>query len=364
MQTRPNRQPLAKHGALLGVLGMAIGACGGAAVQMPDRLRVRATLEPQQSGTGALLQAVSAVTDEVVWVSGHQGEILRSVDGGDTWRSRLTLSLDSLQFRDIHGFDAQRAVALTAGTGPLSRIYRTTDGGGTWSLSFLMDSEQGFLDCLDFLDASHGFAYGDAIDRSPFLLETKDGGETWTRVASELLPDAGAGEGGFAASGTCARAAPGGRFWVATGAGGNARLLRLPPGGTRWEAIEAPVVRGEAAGLTTVSFASAEIGLALGGDLAQMEARTQNIILTTDGGATWSAGGPLRLVGPVYGSAFWEGSPVAVAVGPGGADLTEDRGRSWDELADQTFWAVDIAREGVGWMVGPEGRITRVRLRP
>jgi len=304
------------------------------------------------------------VTDQIVWISGHQGEILRSLDGGETWRSRLTLSLDSLQFRDIHGFDAQNAVVLSAGTGPLSRIYRTVDGGSTWTVSFLMDEDAGFLDCLDFLDEKHGFAYGDAVDRSPYLLETTDGGTSWSRVAPDLLPQAGSGEGGFAASGTCARVAPGGRFWVATGAGGNARLLNRAPHGGPWTAIEAPVVRGDAAGLTTVAFASPEIGLALGGDLAQMEARTPNVILTSDGGVTWSPGGPLRIVGPVYGSAFWEGSPVALAVGPGGADLSEDRGRSWSELADQSFWAVDVAPEGVGWMAGPEGRISRVRLRP
>lgn len=354
----------ANRAATLALPFLILGGCGGTQVEIPERLRVRATLEPQQSGTTALLQAISVVSDETVWVSGHEGEILRSLDGGETWRSRLTLSLDSLQFRDIHGFDAEEAVVLSAGTGPLSRIYRTADGGATWTLSFFMDEDAGFLDCLDFLDGSHGFAYGDAIDQSPYLLETRDGGRTWSRVPAHLLPSAGTGEGGFAASGTCARVAPGGRFWIATGAGGNARLLHRAMDGAGWEAIEAPVVRGDAAGLTTVAFASPEIGIALGGDLAQMDARTRNVIVTVDGGTTWEPGGQLRMLGPVYGSAFWEGAPVAIAVGPGGADLTEDRGRSWDELAEETYWAVEISEGGLGWMVGPEGRITRVRLRP
>ena len=62
-----------------------------------------------ESGTDALLQAVSAVDASVVWVSGHEGAVLRSVDGGMTWSLRPVQTLDSLQFRDVHAFDAQMA---------------------------------------------------------------------------------------------------------------------------------------------------------------------------------------------------------------------------------------------------------------
>ena len=43
------------------------------------------TITEQQSHTTALLQAVSAVDDSVVWVSGHQATWVRTVDGGRTW---------------------------------------------------------------------------------------------------------------------------------------------------------------------------------------------------------------------------------------------------------------------------------------
>ena len=81
-----------------------------------------------ESGTDALLQAVSPVDASVVWVSGHAGAVLRAVDGGVTWQGRPVQTLDSLEFRDIHAFDADRAVILSAGTGAESRIYRTLDG--------------------------------------------------------------------------------------------------------------------------------------------------------------------------------------------------------------------------------------------
>ncbi len=343
---------------------VSVGACAPQTEEVPPPLDFAETpqLEEQQSGTQALLQAVSIVSERIVWVSGHEGTILRTTNGGATWEARSTPSGDSLQFRDIHGFNGERAVAMTAGTGDLSRIYRTQDGGMTWSLVFTMPEPEGFLDCLDFLDEGHGFVYGDAVDTAPYLLETVDGGATWERVPGNLLPSAGPGEGGFAASGTCARAAPDGSFWVATGAGGNARLLSLAPEGGDWRAQDIPVVRGNAAGLTTVAFGGAGSGLALGGDLGQMEGRTENIVVTSDGGRSWVAGGQLQLLGPVYGTDFVPGTQVAIAAGPAGADLTRDGGRSWASMAADSYWAVDLAASGVGWMVGPDGRVVRIAL--
>lgn len=334
--------------ALLGGSGRVLAQAGAPA------------LLEQHSGTVALLQAVSPVDERVVWVGGHQGVILRTLDGGGEWARIPTPGGDTLQFRDVHAFGPDVAVALSAGPGALSRLYRTTDGGGTWSLAFLMDDARGFLDCLDFVDDRRGYAYGDAFDGVPYLLQTADGGQTWARVPASELPAAGEGEGGFAASGTCVRAAPDGGVWVATGAGGHARLLSLAPGSRAWNAREAPVVRGEAAGLTTVSFGPEGQGIALGGDLGQMEARTANVLVTQDGGRTWAAGMPLRMTGPVYGSAWRPGTPGVVAVGPAGADWSPDAGTTWQALSDRAFWAVGFAPGGVGWMVGPEGRVVRI----
>src|SRR6266480_4522293 len=53
--------------------------------QTADRPVVVGTITEQQSHTTALLQAVSAVDDSVVWVSGHHATWVRTVDGGRTW---------------------------------------------------------------------------------------------------------------------------------------------------------------------------------------------------------------------------------------------------------------------------------------
>ena len=132
------------------------------------------------------------------------------------------------------------ATLLTAGSGTDSRLYHTDDGGTTWTLAFLMDDERGFLDCLDFWD-HRGFAYGDSFDGVPYILRSEDGGGSWHRPPPDALPTAMEGEGGFAASGTCARASEGGVGWIATGAGGAARVLRTDDFGLGWRAAEVPV---------------------------------------------------------------------------------------------------------------------------
>ncbi|MDT8435871.1 MAG: hypothetical protein RRA92_03855 [Gemmatimonadota bacterium] len=311
-----------------------------------------------------LLQAVSAVSERVAWVSGHGGVWLHTLDGGATWTGGVVPGADTLQFRDVHAISADSAWLLSAGPGELSRIYRTTDGGATWKLQWTNPEPVGFYDCLDFFDARRGLAYGDAVGGVLRVLRTADAGATWELVPPSDLPAARPGEGGFAASGTCVATGPDGRAWIATGNGEPARVLASTDDGASWAGAPAPVVAGEAAGLTSVAFLDASRGLAVGGDLRRPDERTANVALSTDGGLTWSEGGRLRFPGAAYGAAWVPGTdpPLAVAVGPGGADLTRDGGLSWTALADGAWWGLGFASRRAGWIVGPEGRIARVEL--
>src|SRR5258705_4728809 len=76
------------------------------------------TITEQESHTTALLQAVSAVDDSVVWVSGHQATWVRTVDGGRTWVPGAMMGPDSaLEFRDVEGANATTSYLLAAGPG-------------------------------------------------------------------------------------------------------------------------------------------------------------------------------------------------------------------------------------------------------
>jgi photosystem II stability/assembly factor-like uncharacterized protein len=319
-------------------------------------------LEPQESGTDVLLQAVSAVNDSVVWVSGHGGTWGRTLDGGGTWATNVMEGADTLQFRDVHALDADRAWLLSAGPGELSRIYRTRDGGRTWELQFLNPEPYGFYDCVEFRDEKHGIVYGDAVDGELRILRTRDGGETWEYTRASDVPAALAGEGGFAASGTCVALGPGGRAWIGTGASDTARVLSTRDGGRTWAAVATPLPGGEAAGIFTIAFRDSLHGLILGGDLARPDEHTDNVALTADGGATWTLAGRPVLAGAVYGASYVAGAPTptVVAVGPNGADWSADEGGTWTSADTLSYWGLDIASADAGWLVGPEGRITRI----
>ncbi len=312
----------------------------------------------QASGVAVVLQAVSPVSETLAWISGHGGVVLRTEDGGELWERLAAPAGDSLQYRDVHAFSWRSAVVLSAGTGPASRIYRTDDGGGSWTLGFLMDHPDGFLDCLDFWDASRGFAYGDSFDGKPYVLLTEDGGATWVRASPEGLPDAGEGEGGFAASGTCARAGDGGQGWIGTGAGGSSRVLETRDYGRTWTAMEAPLAKGALAGVFTLAAAGGRLAMALGGDLDRRDSVTANAAVQGADGR-WRKTVSAPVPGAVYGSAA-AGDRV-VAVGPPGAAYTTDAGARWHVLDGVSAWAVEFAPGGrVGWAAGGDGRVWRI----
>ncbi len=344
----------------LALLSATVVAGCAAAVQSVPLGEPR--LETQISGTSQLLQAVSVVDSTVVWVSGHGGTWGRTTDGGRTWTTAVVAGAEAMQFRDVHAEGATTAWLLAAGSGELSRLYRTTDGGSTWTQQWVNEEPEGFYDCMDFWDERRGFVYGDAVGGELRILITGDGGTTWTLVPGDALPPAQAGEGGFAASGTCAIAEADGRGWVAAGNASRARVFITPDFGRTWTASDAPVVGGESAGLASISMLDDRLGTAFGGNIGQPDLRTDNVARTEDGGRTWSLLARPAMAGPIYGGVHVPGTDVLIAVGPGGADFSSDSGRSWRTLDTQPWWGVGSGGPDATWITGPDGRIARIRI--
>jgi photosystem II stability/assembly factor-like uncharacterized protein len=316
-------------------------------------------LHVQDFPSKALLQAISAVNDSVVWVSGHQATFARTLDGGKNWKV-FRHPADTLQFRDIHAFDERNIVLMTAGTGSTSRIFTVQDGI-IWTQRYVMDHPDGFLDCIAFWDHQRGVAYGDSVDEFPFILLTENGGKSWNRLNYDGMPKAGKGEGGFAASGSCVNTRPGGTGWIVTGAGGNARVFATRDYGKTWTVIESPMVKGEAAGHTAVDFVDDKTGFITGGDLANRTGYTQNCFFTEDGGQTWKPTENPVTVGAFYGGSFTRKDRFSIAFvcGPNGLDYTHDLGKSWMQLDSLNYWAVEVQPSG-GWAVGKDGRIVKI----
>lgn len=322
-------------------------------------------LEPLSSGSTALLQAVSAPSDGIVWVSGHAAAVLRSTDGGATWTS-ITVpgaAADSLQFRDVYAVDATTAYLLAAGPGSRSRIYKTTDGGRNWELQFTNPDSSAFYDCFDFWNARRGVALSDGVGGHLLIRRTTDGGGHWDLPPADSLPLAQKGEGGFAASGTCIVTLAGHFAWIGTGAADTARVLESEDGGRTWRATATPIAAGNFAGIATVAFRDTLHGLVLGGKLGSPAEFSANVAVTDDGGRTWRLAARPGFSGAVYGAAVIPGrAGSVVAVGPRGLAYSGDDGSTWTTLDTLAYWSVGFASRRIGWAVGPAGRITRIRL--
>jgi len=350
------------------LLPLALAACSSAPPATPGPVeRPLPTLTTQTVGTGQLLQAVNAIDNKVVWVSGHGGTWARTEDGGNTWIAGVVPDADSMQFRDLHAIDAKRAWLMSAGNGAASRIYYTEDGGAHWTLQFRNGNTKAFYDCMDFWDDKQGVALSDGIDGAFALLITRNG-KDWGLLATTASPPARPGEGSFAASGTCLIALDKRNAWFGTGAAaqGPARVFRTTDTGRTWAGADTPIASGPSSGIATVAFRDLKHGVALGGNIAKPDDFSANVAVTSDGGVNWEAGTPPPFPGAVYGAAYaGEGGHFAlVAVGPKGAAISWDDARTWTLLDTMSYWSVGMEQDGRGWLVGPRGLIRRLDPAP
>lgn len=325
----------------------------GSAAKIP-----RATLTPIEVDTESLINAFDDA-EGALWAGAHQGTWLRSLDEGATWEVGVVAGHEERQFRDVAAFGPDEALLMSAGTGDESRILRTEDGGTTWSQVFVMDHPEGFLDCMAVWEDGRGIAYGDAVDGELYLLRTEDRGRTWTRIADPSLPPALEGEGGFAASGTCAFAREGGNGFVVTGAAAVSRLLVTEDFGASWFVDELPVDAGPSRGAATVAMRADGPGFVMGGTIGR-GAQGVRVARTFDHGQTWFATDRLTMDGAVYGSTL-AGRSV-VAVGPDGLAFSLDLGETWTRGGSETLWAAHLLDDRTGFAGGPRGRLVRIDL--
>ena len=339
--------------------GPLLALCAACAPASPGPQAIRT--EDQASGTRALLIAVSPVDERVVWASGSQGTWLRTTDGGEHWEAGRVPGADTLQFRDVHALDASTAYLLSIGNGDQSRIYRTSDGGRSWVLQFTNPEPEAFYDCMDFWDARRGIVIGDAVQGRIAILTTEDAGGTWRRVPEAALPPAQAGEGSFAASGTCLVTRPGGRAWIVMSNPDHARVLRTTDFGRSWAIDTLPITTRAGVGPQSIDFRDDGNGVVLGGGYA---AEPSDVLAaaTGDGGRSW-----MPRAGPPMASGAWGGvyvpgarRPTLVAVGPAGSAWSADEGVTWARIDTLNYWSVGFASPRAGWAVGANGRITRL----
>jgi photosystem II stability/assembly factor-like uncharacterized protein len=279
---------------------------------------------------------------------------------------------ERLDFRDVDAFSDAVAYILSIGPGEASRIFKTTDGGANWTLQLANSDPAIFLDAMAFSDATHGLAFSDSAAGRFVIFRTTDG-ERWERIPAESLPAALDGEGAYAGSGTNV-AVMGNRAWIGTTA---SRVLRSTDSGRTWTVAATPVATGEATGIFSLAFSDPMHGVAVGGNYTKEREAVHNAAYTADGGATWSL--PVRgLSGFRSVVAHVPGTTASfIAVGPSGADRSDDGGKTWTVMEAEGFHAFSFAPRpaqpaaagandprpvAIGWGAGERGRISRLEL--
>jgi photosystem II stability/assembly factor-like uncharacterized protein len=125
---------------------------------------------------------------------GGPATMLRSVDGGETWRV-VDLRAQAGMILDVKFFDAQNGLVCAATASDVAQanalILRTADGGATWTKAY--QSARPFENCwkMSFPSRNVGYAtvqnYQDGSTQR-HVVKTTDGGVTWTELA--LVNDA------------------------------------------------------------------------------------------------------------------------------------------------------------------------------
>jgi photosystem II stability/assembly factor-like uncharacterized protein len=339
------------------VVGVVWGACTAVALAQPaDRPM---TWGIKEAPIRSSLRGLCVVDARTFWASGTEGAYLRTTDGGKTWNGGSVDGSRDLDFRDVHAFDADTALVLSAGLP--ARIHKTTDGGETWSMKYENRTEGVFFDAMAFWDDRNGIAFSDPVDGKLVMISTANAGDTWKPLPADRIPPALEGEAGFAASGTCLAVASDSHVWIGLG-GPRARVFHSADRGQTWTVTETPIASGrQSAGIFSLAFRDEKHGVAVGGDFLEPDQSRATAAVTNDGGKTWTvADNPPRGFRSCV--AFVPGTASTwVAVGANGTDVSFDDGRSWTASGEAALNAVAFADDGVGYAVGPEGRMAKTK---
>lgn len=311
----------------------------------------------QSVDTTASFRGLSVVNEKIVWASGTGGTVIRTTDGGTTWKVMSVPGAEKLDFRDIEAFDANTAYILSIGNGEASQIHKTIDGGKTWSLQFKNKGEKAFYDAIACWDRESCVAMSDPVDGRYLLLHTKNGGKNW-EIAASNLPPALEGEAAFAASGTCLIVNGPDVFLVSGGS--NARVFRASDRGRQeWAVAETPITKGTpGSGIFSIAFRNDQHGVIGGGNYEKPDDAGNNLAFTRDGGKTWYEGEGLT----GYRSAVtYIDDRTIIAVGTNGADISYDRGRTWKKIGSENLNAVAAKGQKAVWAVGPNGMVVKLK---
>jgi photosystem II stability/assembly factor-like uncharacterized protein len=314
-------------------------------------------LKKVETNLSSSFRGLAVIDDNVAWLSGSEGWVGVTGNGGKAWHFNQVNGFEEFDFRSIYAFDEQRAIIANAGS-PANILY-TSNGGKSWKSVYANKHKDAFFDGIDFWNENEGIIYGDPIDGRMLVLYTTDGGQNWTEI--ENSPHLEKGEASFAASGTCIRCMNKKDVAICTG-GVVSRLWTSRDRGEHWLPVHTPIVQGEAS-TGIFSFVKSNKAIVIvGGDFKNEAMNTSHNFYSQDNGRTWlTPPNPTRgyreCVEPVT-------KNILIATGPSGIDISYDNGVHWKGFSDEKgLHVVRKARKGsLAIVAGAKGKVFLIQL--
>ncbi|HWA05807.1 MAG TPA: T9SS type A sorting domain-containing protein [Ignavibacteria bacterium] len=180
---------------------------------------VKTQWQEQTSGLTTSLNSVSGVNDNIAWVCGNAGRVLRTNNGGINWINATGTGIPgTLDLYNIFALDS--TTALVTGSGTTAYVFRTSNGGLTWVQVFTQSG--GFMNAIWMTSPLTGVMYGDPVAGRWSLWRTTNGGVNWDSTGMFLA------QAGSEAGWNNAMYVSGTNIWFGTN---NSRVYYSPLGG-------------------------------------------------------------------------------------------------------------------------------------
>jgi len=309
-------------------------------------------VETLQQGKFTSIRGLSVVDDNVAWISGSKGTIAITKDGGKTWNWTQVKGYEKSDFRDIEAFSSKDAIIMSSGTPAL--ILKTNDGGETWQEKYKNTDTTYFFDAMDFDKPKHGLVLGDPIGGKFLLMETNDSGETWHPFKNP--PDALAGEGGFAASGTCLRVMDNSIEIVSGGL--NTRFIDYNKKQKKWGYWALPIMHAKPSQGAFSIANGPDKTLFVGGDYAH-DKITDSVACYLSKSENEVVISPMETKPAGFQSCVeYLKSNFFLSTGTPGSNITTDNGITWRKIDDSSYNVCRKAKDGkLVLLAGDKGRI-------
>jgi hypothetical protein len=304
------------------------------------------------------LRGLSVVNENIIWASGSNGQIAKSINGGKDFEWIAIRGYEKRDFRDIEAFDANTAVIMAVDSPAI--ILKTKDGGKTWNEVFHDDTKGMFLDAMDFTKDGNGIVVGDPINNKLFIATTGNYGDKWSALKPEKnFYTADTGEAFFAASGTNVKIS-GNKYNP---------VISFVTGGTDSRLIfegtpfALNIIHGkDSQGANSVAVNSSVSRIVIaGGDFNNPSSSEKNLeVFTIHKGRLLFP--PIQTPPHGYRScvAFITDDSL-VCCGLTGIDISNDGGINWKLISNESFNVCARAKNGSAvFLAGKDGRIAKL----